>query len=75
MLCGVVRMADAEHGIAVSGVAGPSGGTAEKPVGTVYIGVMVNGEISVEHCFFKGDRGSIQEQSTDHAIALFKNKM
>jgi nicotinamide-nucleotide amidase len=75
MLRGVVKMADAENGIAVSGIAGPTGGTAEKPVGTVYIGVMVNGEISVEHCCFKGDRGSIQEQSTDHAIALFKNKM
>ncbi len=75
MLRGIVKMVDAEHGIAVSGIAGPTGGTAEKPVGTVYIGVMVNGEISVEHCFFKGDRGSIQEQSTDHAIALFKNKM
>ena len=75
MLLGVVKMAKAEHGIAVSGIAGPTGGTEEKPVGTVYVGVMLNGKITVEHCCFKGDRGSIQEQATDHAIALFKNKM
>jgi nicotinamide-nucleotide amidase len=75
MLRGVVKMAKAEHGIAVSGIAGPTGGTAEKPVGTVFIGVIINGRITVEHCCFRGDRGSIQEQATDHAITLFKNKM
>ena len=75
MLRGVVKMADANHAIAVSGIAGPTGGTEEKPVGTVYIGVIIEGEISVTHCLFIGDRGSIQEQATDHAIAIFKNKI
>jgi len=75
MLIGVVKMAEANHAIAVSGIAGPTGGTEEKPVGTVYIGVIVDGEISVKHCFFAGDRGSIQDQATDDAIAIFKNKI
>ena len=75
MLKGVVKMADANHAIAVSGIAGPTGGTEEKPVGTVYIGVSINGKISVKHCLFIGDRGSIQEQATDHAIAILKNKI
>ena len=75
MLRGVVKMADANHAIAVSGVAGPTGGTEDKPVGTVYIGVIINGEISVKHCLFVGDRSSIQDQATDHAIAIFKNKI
>jgi len=75
MLKGILKMANANHAIAVSGIAGPTGGTDDKPVGTVYIGVLVNSKITVEHCCFIGDRGSIQEQATDRAIALFKNKM
>ena len=75
MLMGVVKMADANHAIAISGIAGPTGGTEEKPVGTVYIGVMVDDEIFVEHCLFVGSRDSIQEQATEYAIAFFKNKI
>ena len=72
---GVVKMADANHAIAISGIAGPTGGTEEKPVGTVYIGVMVDDEIAVEHCLFVGSRDSIQEQATEYAIAFLKNKI
>ena len=75
MLVGVVKMADANHAIAISGIAGPTGGTEEKPVGTVYIGVMVDDEIAVEHCLFVGSRDSIQEQATEYAIAFLKNKI
>ena len=72
MLKGVVKMTNAEHGIAVSGIAGPTGGTAQKPIGTVYLGVNINGAIHVEHHLFQGNRGSIQTQATEVAIALFK---
>lgn len=75
MLRGVVKMANSNHAIAVSGIAGPTGGTENKPVGTVYIGVMIVEEITIEHCYFNGDRGSIQEQATEYAIALFKKKI
>ncbi len=75
MLKGIVKMASAEYGIAVSGIAGPTGGTEEKPVGTVYFGVNIKGNITIEHHLFKGDRESVQEQATDTAIALFKNKL
>jgi nicotinamide-nucleotide amidase len=75
MLKGIVIMAKSQHAIAVSGIAGPTGGTEEKPVGTVYLGVNIKGNISVKHHLFKGDRESVQEQATDTAIALFKNKL
>jgi len=75
MLKGIVKLAKAEHAIAVSGIAGPTGGTDEKPVGTVYLGVNINRNIIVEQHHFKGDRESVQEQATDMAIALFKNKL
>ena len=75
MLRGIIKMANAEHGIAVSGIAGPTGGTKEKPVGTVYIGVIIKGKSIVKlHCF-KGERESIQEQAKESAIALFKNNL
>ena len=72
MLKGVVKMANAEHGIAVSGIAGPTGGTDKKPVGTVYLGINIKGKITVEHHLFQGDRELIQAQATEVAIALFK---
>ncbi len=75
MLIGILKMAKAEYGIAVSGIAGPTGGTEEKPVGTVYIGVITEEEITVEHHLFQGDRASIQKEATDTAIALLKNKL
>ena len=75
MLKGVVKMADANHAIAVSGIAGPTGGTEEKPVGTVYLGVYIKGHLTVEHHLFLGDREAVQEQATDTAIELFKKNL
>jgi len=57
-----------DHAIAISGIAGPSGGTKEKPVGTVYIGLLTPHKEEVFQCFFSGDREAIQEQSTIFAI-------
>ena len=75
MLTGITEMANADHSIAVSGIAGPTGGTDEKPVGTVYLGVNIKGNICVEHHLFSGDREAVQEQATETAIALFKNNL
>ena len=72
MLEGIARKASSEHAIAVSGVAGPTGGTPQKPVGTVYIGVKIYDQIVVERCSFSGDREQIQRASTEYAIALFE---
>jgi nicotinamide-nucleotide amidase len=68
MLEGIKNLSGADYALAVSGIAGPSGGTLEKPVGTVYIGLQTPFSQEVFQCFFHGEREHVQEQSTDFAI-------
>ena len=57
-------------GLSVTGIAGPEGGTQEKPVGTVYIGVSSEKGDEVRHFIFSGDRESVRTQSGDAALSL-----
>ena len=75
MLIGIIKMASADYAIAISGIAGPTGGTIDKPVGTVYIGVQNLEKNIVELHLFTGNREEIQSQATDTAIALLKNNL
>ena len=75
MLEGAVKMANADVAIAVSGIAGPTGGTPEKPVGTVYIGILTPEEKKVYHCLFEGDREAVQLQSVRFAIERLSEKL
>jgi len=68
MLDGVQKLADSDYAIAVSGIAGPTGGTEFKPVGTVYIGIKTPFSKKTFHCHFNGSREEIQEQSVVFAI-------
>jgi len=74
MLDGVIKKFDATYAIAVSGVAGPTGGTENKPVGTVVVGVAsIYGDIHSSIYHFKGDRISIQNQAANKGLAkVFK---
>ncbi len=56
--------------IAVSGIAGPGGGSAEKPVGTVWIGAAFKNRRAVKHFLFSGSRHAIRSQAADAAIEL-----
>ncbi len=56
--------------IAVTGIAGPGGGTAEKPVGLVYMAVASAGNTRATKCLFHGDRESIKMQTADAALNL-----
>ena len=67
---GVRNVTYADYAISVSGIAGPTGGTNEKPVGTVYIGVRSKDSANEEHLLFKGDRESVQQQSLFYAIKM-----
>ncbi|MBN2815094.1 MAG: CinA family protein [Campylobacterales bacterium] len=67
---GVINVSSADYAIAVSGIAGDTGGTAEKPVGTVYISVRSATISKEEHLFFFGDRNYIQQQSALYAIKM-----
>ena len=68
MLKGIKNLSNSDYAIAISGIAGPDGGSEEKPVGTVYIGIITPNDEEIFHCLFNGDRRSIQEQSTEFAI-------
>jgi len=59
--------------VSVTGIAGPDGGTEEKPVGLVYMACMVNGEISVKEFHFSGNRSKIRETTTANALTFVRN--
>jgi nicotinamide-nucleotide amidase len=68
MLDGIQKMAQSDYAIAVSGIAGPTGGTEFKPVGTVYIGISTPWNKEVVQCHFKGNREEVQVGATRFAI-------
>ena len=63
-----------DAGISVTGIAGPGGGTPEKPVGLVYMGIRNGNEISVEKKIFKGSRRKVRERAVLHSLFCL-NKM
>ena len=75
MLSGIKQMAGSDVAIAVSGIAGPSGGSDLKPVGTVYIGISMPDDEEIFHCLFEGSRDEIQTLATDFAINKLANKL
>lgn len=61
--------------ISITGIAGPTGGTAEKPVGTVWFGIKGPGFEQSETKVFAGDRVSIQNQSVEFALRLLNSRL
>lgn len=59
--------------VSATGLAGPTGGTPETPVGTVFIGVSSKNQTKVDECHFTGDRQSIRRQSAAHALQMALN--
>ena len=70
MATGVARSLAADVGVAVTGIAGPGGGTDEKPVGTVWLAVSGLGRPASEHIRFVGDRQAVRERAAQAAFAL-----
>ncbi|MBO7611957.1 MAG: competence/damage-inducible protein A [Elusimicrobia bacterium] len=68
MLNGILSLSKSEYAISITGIAGPGGGSAEKPVGLVYIGVSFNGNNEVNKCQFLGTRQDIRERATNVAL-------
>lgn len=70
MVVGACRTFGVQAAASITGIAGPSGGTPEKPVGTVYIGCAVKGQVTVKHHLFSGDRRAVREQSAAAALDM-----
>lgn len=68
MVRGATRTLGTELGIAVTGIAGPGGGTADKPVGLVYIATAVNQSVLVTRGLFVGNRGEIRARAAQVAL-------
>lgn len=67
---GVRQATGVDLGLSVTGIAGPGGGTEEKPVGTVYMAVAVEGKTVVRKHHFLGDRLAVKKQTADKALKL-----
>lgn len=70
MAAGVRALMKADASVSVTGIAGPDGGTPQKPVGLVYLGVATAGGVRVERCRFEGDREAVRRQASDRALSL-----
>ena len=68
MAAGVLARSKAQVSVAVTGVAGPGGGSAEKPVGTVWFGFAVGDQVTSEVKQFAGDRAAVRRATVDHAV-------
>ena len=68
MAAGALAGAEADVAVAVSGIAGPAGGSREKPVGTVWIGWATASGVDAELFHFAGDRAEVRRQSVDAAL-------
>ena len=68
MAKGAAKAAGADVAISVTGIAGPDGGTEEKPVGLVYIGCYVNQKTRVRKCNFSGNREEVRRQTVQAGL-------
>jgi nicotinamide-nucleotide amidase len=70
---GAMRDAGADFGLATTGIAGPGGGTPEKPVGTVFIALAVRGgETRVGRYYFPTDRGTFKDIAVQTALDMLR---
>ena len=70
MALGACRAFSADCAAAITGIAGPGGGTLEKSVGTVFISAAFRKDVRVEHCLFDGNREEVREQSVAKALDM-----
>ena len=66
---GALANSHAQVAVAVTGVAGPTGGSPAKPVGTVWFGFALPGRVLTEKCHFDGDRAAVRQATVHHALA------
>lgn len=68
MAAGAIAHSKAQVAVAVTGVAGPAGGSIDKPVGTVWFGFAVGHQLTSELKHFEGDRAAVRKATVSHAL-------
>ena len=75
MAYGISKVAGTNIGVSTTGVAGPDGGTEEKPVGTVYVGLCINGETKARRFNFFGDRERVRRRTVLEALDWIRREI
>jgi nicotinamide-nucleotide amidase len=75
MARGIAATAGTRCGLAVTGIAGPGGGSPAKPVGTVFVGLYIDGKAEARRFRFAGDRDSVKWQSSQRALDLLRRAL
>ena len=70
MASGVLKLTKADLAVAVTGIAGPDGGSEEKPVGTVWFGLATKAGVRTEKALFTGDREEVRKKTVLHALGM-----
>lgn len=72
---GIAKTAGTTIGLSTTGIAGPDGGTADKPVGLVYVGITIGGRTTVEKINTIGTRNEIRNRATMQALNFLRNRL
>ena len=70
MAINTMGLFDVDYSIATSGIAGPGGGSAEKPVGLVWFGLATSKGVTTQSRIFPGDRAAVRSAAIAHALGL-----
>ena len=73
MALGALIAAKSDYALSISGIAGPDGSTADKPVGTVWFGFATKQRIWAKQYHFEGDRQSVRSQAVQYALMILEN--
>lgn len=75
MAVGVRQRCESDLGLAITGIAGPDGGTEEKPVGTVYLALADQYDCETVRCQFDGNRAAVRQQAVEKGLMLLKMRL
>lgn len=75
MVIGLVNRTKTRIGISVTGIAGPDGGTDDKPVGLVYSGIYIDGKITIKKYNFNGDRQQVRNNTVQSILNLLVDEL
>ena len=73
MALGALIASKSDYALSISGIAGPDGGTANKPVGTVWFGFATKQRIWAKHYCFSGNREEVRRQAVQYALAILEH--